>query len=260
MDLLFHSNLFVSMNKTRLALINNSPILTPYLRQHSNKQLAELASSNRNPLITEASKLFTYLARLQHKTKLDAPKIQKNLIDAIHDFEERLHFLDYDAETIFACQYALHLCAENVFDLPVPKDVSKSFITKKTAANVKFITTLKQLSLHPDLFLDQLEFVYICLSLGNLTTQDNNIWQPIINNLYQIIRHQRGEIEKQLSLPLNQSNREPAVVTKESPFFLSAFRIILTTFLILFSMHWGVDYLLQLSAKPLSDILTTSQK
>jgi len=244
------------MNKTNLVLTNNCPILlTPRSQQHIVHKSLHHEPIHHNLLLAKASKIFTLIAQLINKTNTDFKKFQKILSNELQNFEEEISVNHYDEDLSFAICYALNICANEMIHAHFPGKKKHASASKQTIATdqERFSTTLEKLCQNPPKFIDIIEFIYVCLNL-QCGTKSNNPWQQTTDCLYQLVRSQRGEIEKRLSFLMPQVIHHPTTLKNKSIFF-PIFEALLMTSLILFGMYSGTDYLFKLCSKQFSNDL-----
>lgn len=246
------------MNKTHVVLAKeHSSFLASHLKQKSVNPLHYMPV-HQNRLIAGANKIFTIIARLKHKKEADFKKLQKALLHEIEDFGEKIKLLGYDDDSVFVCCYALNACVEELLKTYAANAEGKIRIRSSLKAidRQRFFVTLDKVCKEPQQFVEVIELVYICLSLGVSTRNrnDNEDIQQTVDSLYHIIGGQRGEVKKRLSFLESQVVVSPPLV-ESSPLFLSVFKVLLGTCLIIFGMYASTDYLFRLCSRQFSQEL-----
>jgi type IV/VI secretion system ImpK/VasF family protein len=229
-------------------------LLTPRTQQHLVQKPLQHAPIHHNPLLAEASKVFTLIARLSNQTKVDSKKFQNLLFSELANFEEKIKWSHDDEDLAFAVCYALNICVDEMIHTYCPGK-KRSSTQKQTSANdqQRFSSILEQMCQEPQKFIDSIELIYICLNL-RYGTKHNSSWQQITDNMYQIIRSQRGEVEKRLSFLMPQMTIHSSMLKNKSTLF-PIFEAFLITSFILFGMYSGTDYLFKLCSTQFSQDL-----
>ncbi len=189
-----------------------------------------------NPIVDAASYLFSVLGKLKNLSSYRQPaKLQKELIQEVTVFQETIQHHNYNAEYIVVCRYAL--CA--TFDDIIANTTWGSHgqwdslsllatFNQDTQHQDKFFTILERAVKDPAHYIDLMEFMYICLSMGykgqyRSTEHSQYQLEQITNNLYKHIRAHRGNFSKTLSpMPLKQAKPAANAVVKRnfSPLFI----------------------------------------
>jgi type IV/VI secretion system ImpK/VasF family protein len=201
-----------------------------------------------NPVIDAASQLFSFLGKLkdssQQKTAL---KIQKQLIREINVFQETLNHHGYSKEYIVVCRYVI--CA--TFDDIIPnltwgKNWNKALLTyykQDLQHHEKFFLILDRSIKDPNTYIDLMEFMYLCLSLGykghyRVLENSDLFLDQVINNLYKHIRTFRGTFSKILS----PASQKPHVIQKRQ--HPSLIKVFFLTGCVIMSVFVGLGYLM----------------
>lgn len=193
------------------------------------------AKAGLNPLVDTAGHLFSVLGTLkQLKSYRQLNKLNKELIQEITTFQEAIKNLGYNAEYVMVCRYVL--CA-TFDDIIINTNWGGqghwegysllSAFGQDNQHQDKFFTILERAIKDPALYIDLMELMYICLSMGykgHYRTTEHSQYQleQIINTLYKHIRAYRGSFNKTLSASFKHSKsgskkRRPASF---SPFFI----------------------------------------
>lgn len=159
-----------------------------------------------NPLIAAASVLLAFstkLATLRRKPNLK--KLHANLSHEVKAFENQAQQLGYRAQTVLAARYLLcSMLDECILGTRWGRDSEwqqHNLLTsfqRESWGGDRFFLILERSAEDPATYLDLLELGYLCLSLGfqgKYQTQAHmHELAMFIDNLYDVIRHQRGEI------------------------------------------------------------------
>lgn len=189
-----------------IANLNTSPqLLLP------RKIISHHPAAGLNPLVDTCGYLFSILGKLkQLQSYRQLSKLQKELIQEINNFQEAIKNLGYNAEYIVVCRYVI--CA--TFDDIIASTSWGGQGQWETYALLpafnqdphadKFFSILERALKEPALYIDLMELIYICLSLGykgeyRCTEHAHYQLEQITNNLYQHIRAERGNFSKTLS-------------------------------------------------------------
>lgn len=168
--------------------------------------------SGLNPLADCAGYLFSLVGKLKLlKSYRHLSKLQKDMIDAIRSFEEAAKTLQYSGECILVSRYAMCATVDDVF-ANTPWGAQGQWDSYRLLAAFnqeaphqdRFFVILERIIKDPVLYIDVMEFMYICLSLGykgqyRSTEYSNNQLEQITNTLYKRIRAHRGDFCKKLS-------------------------------------------------------------
>ncbi len=176
-------------------------------------------NSGLNGLTVAASALFTTLINFKSATDYpDITGLYEHLCHEISAFETRAHSLGYRSETILIARYVL--CASldeailgTAWGAYRHWDECKLLMAfqQEQWGGDRFFLILERLSEDPVLHIDLLELLYLCLSLGyegKFYNQSEAHAQllTITDDLYQLIRRQRGDLKKPLLIQEAQKN------------------------------------------------------
>lgn len=208
-----------------------------------------------NLLVDSAGYLFTVLGKLKQLTSYrQLSKLQKELIQELNSFQETIKNLGYNAEYVVVCRYAL--CA--AFDDIISNTAwgaqgqwdSFSLLTafnQDTFHQEKFFTILDRAIKEPAQYIDLMELMYLCLSMGykgqyRATEHNHYQLEQIINNLYKHIRVYRGSFSKTLSpAPIKTVKANTKVVTRRAP---SPLLILAITACVVMTIFVSLGYLM----------------
>ena len=219
-----------------------------------NKFISHHPKAGINPLVDAASYLFSILGKLkqlQSYTHLDA--LQKELIHEIHAFQDNVKSQGYSSEYVLVSRYAL--CA--TFDDIITNtswgasgqwdnySLLNAFKQEPTAQD-RFFIILERIIKDTALYIDLIELMYFCLSLGykgsyRLTEFSNTQLESICNALYKRIRAHHGDFVKTLS-PFPIKTAKTALPLPEKKPAIGF--IVLTTASIILALFIGLGYLL----------------
>jgi len=169
-----------------------------------------------NPIVDAAAHLFSVMGRLKHlKTHQHLDKLQKELMQDIEDFIETIQSYNYNAdympEYLLVTRYALCVTLDDII-MSTPwgglgrwsKHNLVAAFEQEPLSHQNFLIILERMVRDPDIYIDLMEFMYICLSLGfkchyNSSQFDHEQLEHISNALYKRIRAYRGNFSKILS-------------------------------------------------------------
>lgn len=170
-----------------------------------------------NPLVDACSTIFSTIGKLKHlKTLRQLASVQKELIQEINSFQAVIKGHGYNAEYIAVCRYILCAFLDDILantswggDGHWDNYALLNAFHQDVHHHDKFFGLIERSIKEPTLYIDLMELIYICLSLGykgQYRSTEHNQYQleQITNNLYKHIRAYRGNYSKTLSpQPLN---------------------------------------------------------
>jgi len=189
-----------------------------------------------NPLSDAAAQLFSLAGQLkQLKSYRHLSKLHQELMQEVQTFQNAAKSQGYGSEHILVSRYALCATLDDLIKNTRWGGQGQwdqySLLTAfhpDTVNPDRFFVILERIIKEPALYIDILELMYVCLSLGfegpyrSATTpahQDhyNNIqFERIIQSLYQQIRAYRGDFPKNLSPYLLRPILSPRKIPKSS--------------------------------------------
>jgi type VI secretion system protein ImpK len=212
-----------------------------------------------NPLIAAAAPLFslaTFL--LENIAAIDTYTLFQDLQHEIKAFENNAKMQRYRSETILVTRYLL--CAfmdEIILYSPFAKTNEfhqhslLMFFHQETEGSERFFVILERLSNDPELHIDLLELIYLCLNFGYLgkyrhEQNGKEIIDQITKRLFECIRLQREELKKELHIAPPHEDR-PYIKKIHLPLWL----IISFTFAVLLTIYSSFSYMLGNNAETL---------
>jgi len=224
------------------------------------------AGTGINPLVALASPLLTLIATLQKTERLTDPM---GLRARIEEQMRRLTASTQEAqatpETLKAASYCLCTAIdEAVLRTPwgVASDWRKYSLLRKLHGDAwggeKFFEILQSRMRDPGPNIDLLELLYICLALGfqgkfAMLDDGEARRQQVTDNLYEVIRRQRGDIEHDLSP--HWQNEEEARVNLDHP--LPVWVVAATAAAVLLTTYIGFRFFLADTTGPTLDTLAS---
>jgi type VI secretion system protein ImpK len=225
--------------------------------------------SGLNPLADAAGYLFSIMGKLKHiKSYRHLSKLHKELIQEINTFQDAAKSHGYSSEYILVSRYAICATLDDIIsNTPWGAQGQWESHTLLAAFNQeainqeRFFVILERLIKDPNLYIDVMEFMYICLSLGfkghyRATEFNNNQLEQIINALYKRIRAYRGDFSKVLS-PFSTKPTTPAKPTAKN---MPAWLIILLAASVSLVLFAGIRYMLNVTSNQAFQDLTRMGK
>lgn len=226
-----------------------------------------------NPLVDTASYLFSILGRLRHlKSYRQLQRLQKELIAEINNIQEAIKDR-YSNEYVLVCRYVLCATLDDVISNTAwggqgqwePYALLEVYL-QDARHEEKFFTILDRIVKEPALYIDLMELMYICLSLGykgqyRATEHHHYMLEKITNHLYQHIHAYRGGFSKTLSPALPKLLRPVANQDVKKPplifiFFVTAC-IIMTIFV---SLGYLMDVISNEAYQNISHLTHTAEQ
>lgn len=179
-----------------------------------------------NPLVDSAAYLFSVVGKLkQLKSYHHLSQLQKELIEEINQFQDTAKTHSYSSDFILVSRYALCVTLDDIISNTQwgaqgqweNYHLQMVFNNNESPNYERFFLILERIAKDPAQYIDLMEFMYICLSLGfkgnyRATEFGNNQLEQITDSLYKHIRSQHGNFSKVLSpFPIR-----PASITKAS--------------------------------------------
>lgn len=227
---------------------SSNPLLT------RGKLISHHPKSGVNPLVDSAAYLFSIIGRLkQIKSYRHLSKLHKELVTEINTFQDIAKSHGYSSEYILVSRYALCATLDDVITNTTWGSQGQwdnySMLTtfnQESAQQERFFIILERLIKDPSVYIDLMEFMYLCLSLGfkgsyRSTEFSHTQLEQICNALYKRIRAHHGDFSRVLSpfhikpagLLLKKAQKKPAI----------GFAMI-TTACIILSIFIGLGFLL----------------
>lgn len=223
-----------------------------------------------NPMVDAASYLFAIMGQLKttkHFHHLD--KLHKELVDEINTFQQAVEKHHYNGEYIQVCRYVVCAALDELINSTAwGKDQWEPFsllaaFNQDRHHREKFYTIMEHAIKEPAYYIDLMEFMYICLSLGYTgeaenSEQDQMQLDQITSSLYKYIRAYRGNISKSLSpAPIHaprstvNDSRHPSA---------SHWNVLLLTACIIMTLFIGLGYLMEMISNEAINKFTDVQK
>lgn len=216
-----------------------------------NKFITHHPKSGINPLVDAAAYLFSTIGKLKQLTShRNLTKLQKDLIAEINTFQETAKAHGYSSEYILVSRYALCATIDDIISSTPWGNQGQwdhfsvlSTFNQEAPQNDRFFLILERIIKDPTLYIDVMELMYICLSLGykgtyRSTEFSNNQLEKMTHSLYKHIRAHHGDYSKTLS-PFSVRIPKTTKKTPKTSFMLT---FLITTSIIM-SIFIGLSYL-----------------
>lgn len=245
------SELSLEAHETDLPALKSLPTVTAVLR-HS--ELHHHPHAQLNPLVDAANYFFSLLGKLkQRKSCQKLQKIQHEMIQEINHFQQNVQNYGYSPEYLVVCRYLLCATFDDVISHTTwgAKGVWESYsllaaFKQHTFHQDKFFNILERAIKEPSVYIDMMELIYFCLSIGykgryRATEHSQFQLEQITNHLYKHIRAYRGSFSKTLSpVPLRQSKSAKKIAPRQThPLF-----ILFVTVCIVMAIFISLGYLM----------------
>lgn len=224
-----------------------------------NKFISHHPTAGINPLVDAAGQLFSMMGKLKRFSfHHHLNNLHIELISDLKNFEHLARAQGYSAEYILVSRYTLCSTLDDVISTTPWGNEGRwnefsllSTLNHESTASGQFFIVLEQIVKNPNQYIDLLEFIYICFSLGfkggyRASEITHNQLEQICNILYKHIRAHYGSFNKTLSpFPIRP------IAPDRSPTKTPAGLTLVTTFIIIFSIFISLAFLLEIfSNKP----------
>lgn len=182
-----------------------------------------------NPLVDAASYLFSAIGKLKNlKVYRQLNSLQKDLIEAINNFYAVSKNQGYNPEYLIICRYIFCAVLDDIINNTAWGGVDQwknysllSAFNQDPDHHDKFFNILDHAIKEPHLYIDLMELIYLCLSLGykgkfRATEHGQYQLEQIHHHLYNHIRTYRGNFSKVLSPKLRKINPKAKKKTANS--------------------------------------------
>lgn len=229
-----------------------------------------------NPMVDAASHIFSVMGKLKHmKTHQHLDKLQSELIQDIENFLDTAQTYNYDEqylpEYLLLTRYAICVTLDDIILSTAwggqgkwDKYTLVTAFDQEPLSHQNFLIILERLVRDPDIYIDLMEFIYVCLSLGfkcryNSSEFDHQQLEHISNALYKRIRAYRGNFSKILS-PFSVRPAQPAAPAMNSTRkAMPAWSLVLLAGLASALLFAGGKYLLDRAFKHVNQSLTQTE-
>jgi type VI secretion system protein ImpK len=222
--------------------LNHLPITSP--RSYYRSKLLTF-NNGINSLITTAAPLLTIAAALRDRTyAFNTIELYQELTHELKAFETQAQNCHYRSEQILVARYVLCATIDEIITHTMwgkqtwhYHKLLAAFHNEETSED-RFFVILNRLSADIAQHIDLLELIYCCLNLGfegKYRELENGSVKlaEIIDQLYQNIRWQRGEITKELLIAEKNSQAKIITTTDSMPIWL----LIILTLMIISTLY-----------------------
>lgn len=241
-------------NSPPFVLAKNNPS-EPLTQQHllHNRFAAHNPKAGLNPLVDAAAYLFSIVGKLrQLKSYGNLGTLQQELIAEMGIFQDSVKAEGYSAEYLLVSRYAMCATLDDIIGNTPWGGQGRwdpysmlTWFNREASQQERFYLILERIIKDPKLYIDLMEFMYICLSLGykgsySATEFSNTQLEKITHALYKRIRAYNGDFTKTLSpFPIRTPPIKKTILRKISYGYL--FFITASILMLLFI---GLSYML----------------
>lgn len=205
-----------------------------------------------NPLVTASAALLSLASQLHLQSDYeDTHTLHEHLVYELRAFTTSAKQLGISSDIIQAARYSL--CAlfdEMILNSAWGNETNwgqyrlLAKFEQAEQADEQFYAMLNKLCTDPTTYIDIIELMYLCLSIGfvgKYRFSDDGVAKrsELMDRLYHLIRMQRGEFSKKLSLP-----PPPAEYQRKTKVF-TPWRSLIITSVVLVGLCFGFNFLIQ---------------
>lgn len=225
------------------------------------------SESRHNPLMAAAATLIAYLSKLRETKDHDnVLELREELVEQIRSFEVRAQQSNIFSDTILIARYSLCAALDETIMQTAwgqaaqwQKQTLLEYFQGEIWGGERFFLILERLKANPKQHIDLLEVMYIVLSLGfegqyQRISRNDYTLDRIIDELFQIIRHYRGDFKKELvdEDNLDQLTAEIyAMKHAQASIHHPVWLVMLLMVTAVFTIYAGFSYMLSSSIHPL---------
>ncbi|MFT6388050.1 MAG: type VI secretion system protein ImpK [Cellvibrionaceae bacterium] len=226
-------------------------------------------SAGLNPLVNSASTLIAVFEKTkQSLSHPDVGGLHQRLVNEIKTFEMRANEQGIAKEVVLSARYLLcSVIDEAILNTPWGSDspwAQRTLLTvfhNETSGGEKSFIIIDRMKERPAENIDILELCYICLSLGfegkyRLMHRGRDTLEQIRDELFRIIRNQRGEYERTLSPSWEGLGKTRNTLSEYIPMWV----VVSCVAVILFFSYSGFRYWLYQSSTPVAEKLSEISK
>jgi len=222
------------------------PLHTPASLVLPSRVMSHNTKAGLNPIVDAAGYLFSVLGKLMHlKSYRHLDKLQLELLQEITILHETIQNLGYSSEYITVCKYVLCATMDEIISNTSWGGQGQweaycllGVLNQDTQHQDKFFSIMERAIKEPALYIDLMELMYLCLSMGykgqyHATENGQHQLDQITNNLYKHIRAYRGSFSKTLSPTSIKAHKSSATHAHQTPLsfiFIVTACIIMTIF------------------------------
>ncbi|MBV9575558.1 MAG: type IVB secretion system protein IcmH/DotU [Gammaproteobacteria bacterium] len=254
-----HNTRFLDPSSETVTIHNNHDVIKPLNPPSSlllpSHHIVHTPKAGLNAIVDTASYLFSVIGELkQLQSYRRLKKLQSDLIREINHFQKAIIHHGYNVEYVAICRYIICATFDDIITHSSWGAGQWEHYSLLATYNQdlqhqhKFFAILERTIQDPTLYIDLMEFMYICLSMGykgQYRGSEYNQYQleQIINNLYKHIQAHRGSFSKILSPMPFKSHQNMAHLYARKKWSLS-FVLILTASIIM-AIFISLGYLME---------------
>lgn len=222
------------------------------------------AHTGNNRLVRAATPLFTLMLVLRYtQYAANTKPLHQQLMHEINAFESAALAQGYSAEYVMVARYILCASIDKTIrdtrwgqSQQWDKCNLITLFQQAPAANERFVSILDHIRTAPKQYLDMLEIMYLCLSLGfneypHQSPTDKNTFNRLLDDIYHLICTQRGRVKKQLSVCQHVNNASPTRKSRGMPWW----RSVIIGGALVSSLYVGFNYIAFTTTAPLVQTL-----
>jgi type IV/VI secretion system ImpK/VasF family protein len=247
---------FLTDNKPTLATTLDTDIETQLLL--SSTLAVHHPKAGLNPLVDAAACLFSIMGKLKNAhSSHELHKLHDDLMHEVQLFQDTAKSHGYGSEYILVSRYAVCATLDDIITHTAWGSESQwhqqsllAAFKQDTGTPERFFVILERLIKDPHLYIDVMELMYLCLSLGfkghYRALEQQPQLEQITQSLYKRIRAYRGDFSKLLSpFPIRPTPQQPPA--KSEPDWL----VILLAATIGLLLIIGIRFVLHNDANPI---------
>ena len=217
-----------------------------------------------NPLVTAAHPLLSIIDRLQLSRSIDTNSdFYANLQYELKVFEGRCLAANYEEETVFIAHFLLSACINEILHdretfstfkkLMPPTDVQEH------TPDVQFFEILDKVIDKPDHYLDLLELIYLCLSLGfegKYRQSEHEKLKELMETLYHTISSRRQQSQQSLFETPNTQQQTTHSTKTDLHWSVWGIGSLIVMSILFLGSNWYLDHKAQSLTTPESSIIS----
>ncbi|MBE1283373.1 MAG: type VI secretion system protein TssL [Rhodobacteraceae bacterium] len=214
----------------------------------------EQGMTGMNKINAAAATLFSLISRIRNRAQhMDPDKLRRSVVAEVREFESRALQAGVNAQDVKIARYAICATLDDVV-LNTPwggqsiwaQHSMVGTFHKETVGGDRFYDLLASLEKDPANNIDQLEFLYVCLSLGfegrlRVAPNGSDKHLQIRGGLARIIRAQRGAVEKDLSPHWKGVEQPHKVRSIWRPLWIAAASVAVIMTIVFLSFSWMLN-------------------
>lgn len=246
----------------------SNTLIFPTTQHLHNEVITHHPGAGLNPVVDAAGYLLTIMGELKETHNfLHLATLHKELIQEVNAFQNAITVKSYNTEYMLVCRYVICAALDELVSNTAWGGQNKweqysllQAFNQDTRHQERFFNILERAVKEPAYYIDLLELMYICISMGycgHFQGSDHQLIQldQITSSLYKYIRAQRGNFSKSLS-PTPIRAPKPAA----APASISYSSILLITACIIMILFISLGYLMEMISHETINNITDIQK